>query len=182
MTVSLGRQIFCNYFDGMFANEPMNWGPGDIRAHMVQQERRRFTSRTCLSCNTRFGLGCLKISLFVMTKMEGEERRAITESPLSKQSDCRQIHTRNINRGKFCSCVLAGGIASAAGPAAERKYYLQRNVPIRTLGATEGDHEKISKTAKGLELAGRNRYAYQRLVWRQAQVELEHEKIWLAAQ
>lgn len=75
---------------------------------------------------------------------------------------------------------MAGGIASAAGPAAERKYYLQRKVPIRTLGATEGDHENIEKTAKGLELAGRNRYAYQRLVWRQAQVALEHEKIWLA--
>lgn len=67
----------------MFANEPMNWGPGDIRAHMVQQEATTFHEAGHAVVQYALGLGCSKISLFVTTKMEGEEEEsAITESAL----------------------------------------------------------------------------------------------------
>ena len=86
----------------------------------------------------------------------------------------------SLNRGAYDRILLAYGVSTAAGPAAERKYCLHENVPIRTLGSSKGDHNDIEKAERLLRDEGRSPDAYRRLVWRCAQKSLEHERIWNA--
>lgn len=70
------------------------------------------------------------------------------------------------------------GVGAASGPAGERRYCLERGLPLRLLLATENDHDCITTIAKCLERRGRSRFAYQRLVWHAAQVLVNRDDIW----
>lgn len=49
---------------------------------------------------------------------------------------------------------------------------------MRLLGASESDHRSIDSIAKVLEQRGRDRFAYQRLVWYHAQKIIADQQIW----
>ena len=51
---------------------------------------------------------------------------------------------------------------------------------MRALMYASGDHEAVNTVAKRLELMRRDRYAFRRLVWRQAQLAVEDAAIWRA--
>lgn len=72
------------------------------------------------------------------------------------------------------------GVIFAAGPAGERRHCMEREAPIRMLGASEGDHLGIDGIAKMLERRGRDRYAYRRLVWHAAKRIVAMPDVWNA--
>jgi hypothetical protein len=177
----MSRAKFCNYDEGMFTQEPWELPTElNIVAHMEQREATQFHEAGHAAIQYVLGLGISNIELGI-TKTIAEENEVYSYHGKSIQS--KSVFTRLVRRldkGDFCAEVLAHGIASAAGPAAERKYYLTRGAPIRTFMASEGDHVSIDYAAKNLERQGRNRFAYRRLVWRRAQLALENETIWSA--
>lgn len=72
------------------------------------------------------------------------------------------------------------GCALAAGPAGERRYRHEAQIPMRILGASEEDHAGISSIGKALAKRGRCRWAYQRLVWHHAQKIVSDDTVWNA--
>lgn len=69
------------------------------------------------------------------------------------------------------------GIIALAGPAAERKYRLFHDLPMHK--GNGGDHEMFdNQLGKSLEAAGRNSYAFSRMIWRRAQTIMEIEQVW----
>jgi hypothetical protein len=137
------------------------------------------------------GLGCPQISLTICISDDGEHQpRHLTAcaggnvlyggAASSNKRTNRRVD-RLMRRGIFGPEVLAYGIATAAGPAAERKFCLANGLPLNILAASGSDHEIIDSVAMQLEeFGGRNRFAYRRMVWRRAQLALENETIWQA--
>ena len=89
----------------------------------------------------------------------------------------RQV-TLDIQRGAFTRTLLHCGISFAAGPAAERRFRLISEMPLRLAFATLGDHRNIDLIARRLEEHGRSSAAYQRLVWASAQRLFHVPEIW----
>ena len=76
--------------------------------------------------------------------------------------------------------MIAHGVASAAGPAAERKLRLAMGLPLGMKTYAQGDHAAINKAATALDEAGHDGRAYREEVWRRAQAAMEDPTIWHA--
>jgi hypothetical protein len=182
VTTAPNRKIFCDYHEGMFACEPWTGLNTDTPRDRVAREAVMFHESGHAVVQYALGLGCSAISLMITKVMRnGNELSYCHGSCASNRVTVRGIVSR-IARGNINAGVLAHGIATAAGPAAERKYYLSQGLPFRMLSSTEADRNDIDGTDRKLASAGRNRFAYRRLVWRRAQLALENEIIWNAVQ
>jgi len=81
----------------------------------------------------------------------------------------------------YSPSILAADVVSAAGPAAEQRYYVEQGALIDAFGASAGRYDHLDGVERGLPLYGSGKpLAYRRLVWRRARAALENETIWCA--
>ena len=173
------NKLFCAYHVGMFANEPLKDSPLAYSplACFFEAQATSFHEAGHAVMAYALGLGCTRIELNATIKGDRVGYHGAAHSNRAAVQRCN----RRLVEGRYCPELLAEGIFTAAGPAAERKHCLEAGWPIRALHFATGDHESISNIAKRLEwIGGRNRDAFRRLVWRQAQLSLEVETIWQA--
>lgn len=143
MTTAPNRKIFCDYHEGMFACEPWTGLNTDTPRDRVAREAVMFHESGHAVVQYALGLGCSAISLMITKVMRnGNELSYCHGSCASNRVTVRGIVSR-IARGNINAGVLAHGIATAAGPAAERKYYLSQGLPFRMLSSTEADRNDI---------------------------------------
>ncbi len=168
--------IFCPYFEGMFSNEDRM---DDKRLEYWSDQRATaYHEAGHAVASYAQGLGCGRIELSTIRPAPGMiAHKGEFFSPV--------YHHRRVNRqtkrGEFDSSVLAAGVVFAAGPAAERKFCMIEDLPVRALGHSQRDHDTIDAVACRLALVGgRWRFAYRRLVWRRAQLLVDDETVWLA--
>jgi hypothetical protein len=182
VTTAPNRKIFCDYHEGMFACEPWTGLNTDILQGRVAHEAVTFHEGGHAVVQYALGLGCSEITLMITKAMRNGKELSYCHGLCASNKVTARGIVSQIERGNFNAGVLAHGIATAAGPAAERKYYLLQGLPFRMLSATEADRNGIDDADRKLASAGRNRFAYRRLVWRQAQLALENKIIWNAVQ
>jgi hypothetical protein len=162
----------CSYSDGMFSNEPrQTFGAWDsvfeLRATCFHEAAHAVVGYT-------FGERLFSAGVFVDREIRkgrryetygGEVRHGPSGVRRTVAYPYRPMHFRI-------------GVAVAAGPACERRYRYREGLPMRLLGASEGDHQLIDGIAKALEDRGRDRWAYRRLVWYAAQRLLARDDVW----
>lgn len=178
----MNRKTFCDYHEGMFACESWSKVGATVPDHDFAAEAVSFHESGHAVLQYALGLGCAGISLISSRIGQGESERNFRSGMCAADEATDRRIRAHIELGQFNADVLAHGIATAAGPAAERKYYLLHALPFRMLGATGADRHSIDSTDLKLASTGRTRFAYRRLVWRQAQLALENETIWSAIQ
>jgi len=182
MAASLNRKAFCDYHEGMFASESSSKLNANIPQDRVAREAVAFHESGHAVLQYALGLGCSGITLIV-TKVRRDWKELTYCSGMSASDEAVDQRLRaEIEHGRFNDGVIAHGVATAAGPAAERKYYLLNGLPFRMLGATRSDRNSIDSADVKLASAGRRRFAYRRLVWRRAQLALENDAIWNAVE
>ena len=181
-------RLSCDYFEGMFANEPRVEHTseffGNLADHIGQREATQHHEAGHAVLMYALGLGCAGVSLTLETKHLPDGSRTTAYSGCANRRKTWVSHVgRLINRGSLTAEVIAEGVAFAAGAAAERKYRLSANVSLSMLGATESDHHRIEGVAKTLQFTGgHDRYAYEEMVWSRAQQALEIDVIWNAVE
>jgi hypothetical protein len=178
----------CDYFQGMFAYEPRVDHARGFVGNAVDQNMEMGATQYHEAGHAvlmyALGLGCTGVHLMEKTLRLPDGSLGVTYSGCVNGWKTRvsRVH-RLINRGSLTAEVIADGVASAAGPAAERKYRLLAGVSLSMLGATEGDHRRIEGAAKRLQfIGGHDRYAYEEMVWSRAQQALEIDVIWNAVE
>lgn len=178
----MNRKTFCDYHEGMFACESWSKVGAIVPDHDVASEAVSFHESGHAVMQYALGLGCAGISVISSRIFRGERDLTFRSGMCAADEATDRRIRAQIELGQVNFDVLAHGIATAAGPAAERKYYLLHDLPFRMLGATGADRNSIDSTDRKLASTGRKRFAYRRLVWRRAQLALENETIWSAIQ
>lgn len=181
MTTSPNRKAFCDYHEGMFASESSKLS-ANIPQDRVAREAVAFHESGHAVMQHALGLGCSGITLVITRVMRDWKELTYCSGTCASDEALDRRLRAEIEQGRFNDGVLAHGVATAAGPAAERKYYLLNGLPFRMLGAAGSDRNSIDSADVKLASAGRKRFAYRRLVWRRAQLALENEFIWNAVQ
>jgi hypothetical protein len=176
----MNRNTFCDYHEGMFACESWSKIGATIPEYDVASEAVSFHESGHAVLQYALGLGCAGITLISTRIRRGDTELDFKSGACAADETTDRRVRAQIDTGKFSFEVLAHGIATAAGPAAERKYYLLHGLPFRMLGATGADRHSIDSTDLKLASNGGKRFAYRRLVWRHAQLALEQEAIWSA--
>ena len=151
--------VFCNYTTGMFGHEPRVESP---LAHFLELQVVAHHEAGHAVVGYALGLGCTNVSLMSTVRGDGI---AYHGEAHQRRDAVQRVNLR-----------MKAGLprASCAGD-------IQRRGRRSALMGTGKDHESISNIAKRLEwIGGRNRDAFRRLVWRQAQLALEDESIWRA--
>jgi hypothetical protein len=141
----------CDYFEGTFAYEPrVEHGHEFVDDHIVVMEATQYHEAGHAVLMYALGLGCTGVSLTQETKHLPDESMGVTYGGCANGRKTWVSHVgRLVNRGSLTAEVIAQGVASAAGPAAERKYRLSAGVSLSMRGATEGDHHKIETSPRG---------------------------------
>jgi hypothetical protein len=91
---------------------------------------------------------------------------------------------RAIRERGYGHAALAFGCMTCAGPVAELRFLTYNDMPRQMLGATIGDHEAVDRIGKYLDNGGngrfrpRDRFAFRRLSWREAQKLIHREDVW----
>jgi hypothetical protein len=115
------------------------------------------------------GLGCIGIAVTVT-----EEFDAGLNTTSSRFSGWASPRNRGIRANKATpSQLVAYGVFTCAGPAAERRYRIARDLPIQMVGGTIGDRDHIDVMARLCA----NGDAYREHVWLEAQRIVEHNHI-----
>jgi hypothetical protein len=173
--------IFCTYNSGMFALDPPRVGESLGRKHA--SEIRATCHHEAGHAVVQYALGCglPRIGMQTLISSLPNNSKGISYSGAVYVTDAwnRQINQAR-ELGEFGWHLQTLGIKSAAGPAAERKYWIANGIPVRTKETGERDRWLIDLTATSLLRSGRNPDAYRRLIWRQAQLALEIPSIWQA--
>jgi len=170
------RETFCFYHEGMFALEAVPFANelDALRYHL--NERSGLLYHEAAHAVFRYALGLGASDIDITTTVFDDEGKSATGGMTRPRMQKKVKFDRGYNPR-----LLALGVSTAAGPAAERKYYLGTGAPIRVRGGSIGDHNFIEEIGKGLErCADRNSQAYQRLVWHVAQIALENPLVWRA--
>lgn len=166
----------CSYFSGMFANEPM--GSYSFTAAAMELEATCYHEASHAVSEYMFGYGLQLIRVDTIYSQDEDGNQMVTYGGEVRRRSRGQDRV-SISYGYRPSIFMAGCIA-AAGPAGERRYRYERQIPMRMLGATESDHQTIDTIAKSLQRRGRGRQAFQRHVWSQAQKLVACEGVWSA--
>jgi hypothetical protein len=134
-----------------------------------------------------FGLSSVSVTVECGPLAEGSEQLGYRFPGVymnAKRQTARAA--KEIRERGYCWAALANGVMSCAGPAAELRYLTHQGMPRRLLWATIWDHEAVDRTAKYLESGGsgrfrsRDRFAFRRLAWREAQKLIHREEVWTA--
>ncbi|MBB4067431.1 hypothetical protein [Gellertiella hungarica] len=166
----------CSYFSGIFANEPM--GSYTFIAAAMELEATCYHEASHAVAEYVFGYGLQSIRVDTVYSKDADGNQMVTFGGEVRRRSRGNGHV-SISYGYRPSVFMMGCIA-AAGPAGERRYRHEKQIPMRMLGATEGDHQTIDAIAKSLERRGRCRQAFQRHVWSQAQKLVACNDVWIA--
>jgi hypothetical protein len=172
--------VYCDYRAGVFAKEEFDPNIPHFWRHIAQREATAYHEAGHAVMHYALGLGCSGIELRVFVKkIEGELLGAYGGIARMNKESVRKI-TSKLRACEYGATLFAHGVAAASGPAAELKFCKLAGYPVRTLFGSAGDHREIENAGKSLQEAGRSRYAYERLVWRQAQVAIDNRTVWEA--
>ena len=168
--------IFCDYDTGMFTLEPHDESEA-AQFMKFETHKSRAAYHEAGHAVLRYALGLGLTRIFSRTTIAEDENgdlgivyHGMVTSPKLEIETQRRLHPD----------VLAVGVSTAAGPAAELKWCVLRGHPVRTLNGSDDDHAYIDRFGSLIEKLGRNRVAFRRLVWRRAQLALEAPVIWNA--
>lgn len=163
-----------SYFDGMFANEPR---ADSFFSTTAELEATCYHEASHAVAKYLYAMPIKTVGVSASYSRDnatgglmvayGGEVKARGKSAVTIDYPYRRSH-------------FAHGLITAAGPAGERRYRHEVEIPQRLLGASEGDHRDIDAIAKCLERRGRNRYAFQRMVWYAAQRLVADTAVWAA--
>jgi hypothetical protein len=169
--------IFCTYDALIDDDEPF---PEPLRPFDSVSERGAVAYHEAghAVLDHALGFGIERVSVGTTTRADGGGRAFHGVSQTTKASSARI--KRRLNAGRFHSDLLSYGIVLAAGAAAERKYRLRYNLPQRIRFGASEDKEAIYYVTRQLTKNGQNEWAFPQLVWRRAQLALEHPMIWSA--
>jgi hypothetical protein len=175
------KGIFCDYAKGMFANDPRNEDEVPFIAHWAEMEETQYHEAGHAVVAFALSGGVDGIGLRINNVLGKDGKVGMIYSGVCYQTKSwnKQINWA-VREGFYRWELLAFGIEMAAGAAAERKYCLSADRPLRTRETAESDHLKIDHVAMRLGERGRDPRAFERLVWRRAQLILEDPLIWSA--
>jgi hypothetical protein len=167
--------IFCDSHTGMFTLEPHDESAA-AQFMKFETHKSRAAYHEAGHAVLKYALGVGLTRIFLRTTIAEDENgdlgivyHGMVTSPKLDVETQRRLHPD----------VLAAGVSTAAGPAAERMWCMLRGHPVRTRYGSEGDHALIDRLAAPLEkIFGRSRPAFRRLVWRRAQLALAAPVIW----
>jgi hypothetical protein len=167
--------IFCKYNAGMCTDERF---PEQLVHADLVHERRAVAHHEAGHAVLDYALGLDIERVSVGTTTYADRSRVFYGASQTKKSSVARIG-RRFKADGFHSDLLSYGIVAVAGPAAERKYRLRHKLPQTCFGAA-ADEKNICFVVKQLTKSGRNGSAFPRLVWRRAQLSLEHPMVWSA--
>lgn len=164
-----GKDVLCTYDDGMFAAEERD--RNSVLDIFFEYQATCYHEAGHAVASHLLGQGCSSVSISVsyISGLEREPTKVAFGGRASESRDANRRVNADLRKGRFTPTLSRYGIAVAAGPAAERRYRIERYLPLRALFSFQGDHDRIDTVAKRLEADGRSRFAYRRLVWRVAQ-------------
>jgi hypothetical protein len=171
----------CDYRTGMLSLEPHHEVTDNLSEYVgqVQSVTHHEAGRAVVG----YALGCGLARIVMCRQITGDENKDLITGFSGKLYPTviwdRRAH-RALNSGRFNWNLLAYGIKAAAGPAAECKYCIADDFPVRTQETAKFDYFNIDLAAKSLQNSGRNPEAYRRLVWRQAKKAMDEPTIWRA--
>jgi hypothetical protein len=167
--------IFCKYNSGMCVGERF---PERLVYADLVHERRAVAYHEAGHAVLDYALGFDIERLSVGTTTYTDCSRVFYGASQTKKLSFARIRCR-VNAGRFHPDLLSFGIAIVAGPAAERKYRVRHKLPQTCFGAAM-DEKKICYVTNQLAKNERSGWAFRRLVWRRAQLALEHPMVWSA--
>lgn len=168
-------EIQCDYFTGMFQNDPA----GEETLFSVAASLETVCHHEAAHAVAMYAMDYLLESVGVCanygtgpdgSRTVGYTGLARSRGPRGQVSvdfDYRPMHFRL-------------GVTFAAGPVGERRHCIEMGKPLRLLGGTEGDHKGIDCIVRTLFARDRDGYAFQRLVWRAAQRVICMPSVWEA--
>ena len=159
----------CSYTEGMFANEPL----GEYATHASIYELEATCYHEAGHAVIDYLQGRPLQSVGVFGHVDGDTVSYGGEVKC-KGKDAVRIHYR------YRPLHFKHGLSAVAGPAAELRFKHDNGIPLRLLGASEGDHVTIDRIGKAIEDHGRSRFAFQRLVWSRAQRLISLPDVWHA--
>jgi hypothetical protein len=181
--MAANRETFCDYHHCTLANDSLG-APNFKRVRLAPVICKGATAcheAAHAVLSYALGFGVESVSVGVTIGVRGG-RKTYTLRGEYRGDTARFI--RLIPAGEdvaYSPTILAADVVSAAGPAAEQRYYVEQGAPIDTFGASAGRYDRLDDVARGLPFYGSGKpLAYQRLVWRRAQAALENETIWCA--
>lgn len=167
---------FCDYETGM---------GGDLDAGLNEDARRDLTAHHEAGhavVSYAVGFGCAEIMLTTEIRfLDGRLQCRHEGGHKPNQKAVWRIDRRR-SRRRFNSDLLALGIATAAGPAAQRSFCIARGYMPSNYTNVE-DRKQIDQFAESIATPARSRFvksAYRRLVWRRAQLAVAEPRISLA--
>jgi hypothetical protein len=171
--------IFCDYDTGMFSLEPEDETEiAQFFKHETEKQRIAYHEAGHAVLNYALGLGLSRITLRT-TIREDDDHELIVAYHGITISPKLDVHMHGRRLG---SDLIAYGISTAAGAAAERKWCVIRETPLTIRNGSDGDHASIERVGDMLEKNGRNRFAFRRMIWRRAQLALSDRTIWGAVE
>lgn len=165
-----------NYHEAMFAHtgEPLS-----DAEQLFFSERIAFHEAGHAVVGYALGFGCSRIEMRETYKV-AEKLIYPGGAYLMTRVSAERLSAK-FRRGVYHPLLAKSAIMSAAGVASELRYCREVQVPARTLGASNGDHEAIDAIAKRIEvIGGRSRFAFCELAWRGAQKTINNPVIWSA--
>ena len=167
---------FCDYETGM---------GGDSDAMLDEGARRETTAYHEAGhavVSYALGFGCAEIRLTTETRVhDGRSQYRHEGGHKPNQKAVWRIDRRH-SRRRFNTDLLAIGILTAAGPAADRSFCIARGYMPSNYTNAE-DRKQIDHFAEMIATSARSRFvksAYRRLVWRRAQLAVAEPRISLA--
>jgi hypothetical protein len=176
IAISAPVKCFCDYKAGMCGDSDARLDPLPRREMIAYHEAGHAVISYAL------GFGCSEICLTTETKYEGGKWQ--TRDHAHHKPNQKAVHKidRRRSRRRFNTRLLALGVMTAAGPAAQRSFCQARGYPPSNF-TYEDDREVLDLLAESIATAARSRFArsaYRRLVWRRAQMALTEPRIWRA--
>lgn len=169
---------YCSYDDGMFSDE--TYVTHSIFDTLFEFQAACFHEAGHAVVGYLLGEGCTAVSVSVryQTGPSGELLgKAYGGIATESRSAIKRVNS-HLHSGIYTPTLARHGIATAAGPASERRFRFENEMPLRLFLGAKADHERIDMIALRLEQGSRSRIAFRRLVWRVAQRLLETAVVW----
>jgi hypothetical protein len=168
------RDFYCSYEQGMFATEPAG-----ARDELHFHQALAFHEAGHAVCGYALGFGCSRIVMSETCDDAGAHAACAYFSAHRAQA---RLYAARRN-GRYTAILARHAIVCAAGPAAERRFYIERGLPIRTLSGAIDDHREIEATgARIASVDARNPLAFRRLIWRRTQRLIARPAVWRAVE
>lgn len=163
-----------DYFTGMFSNEPMrDFGLFTLASEL---EATCFHEASHAVADYLFGRSLLFVGVRASYQLDDNGRMTVAYGGEVRTRGTDKVRIDfNYRRSHFIH-----GCISAAGPAGERRFRHEVEIPMRLLGATEGDHHVIDRIGKAIGQRGRSSNAFRRHVWHHAQKLVANKSVWNA--